>query len=100
MKLRVGVVSGKRSVLSFPPLPDTGPDNRGSSYVREDHLLNDLRTRFAETAGDDGSAIADYLRTNDLTITCGGPTREIKACGPSRAIATMDETVGDQLLLL
>ncbi|UOX90424.1 recombinase family protein [Amycolatopsis sp. FBCC-B4732] len=76
------------------------PELTKNVYVREDHLLNEFRARFAETVGDDRSAIADYLRSNDLTITCGGPTRKVKACGPSRAIATMDETVGDQLLLL
>lgn len=69
-------------------------------YVREDHLFNDLRVRFAETVGDDGAAIADYLRFNDLTIMCGGPTREVKASGPPCALTTIDETVGGQLLLL
>jgi DNA invertase Pin-like site-specific DNA recombinase len=69
-------------------------------YVREDHILDDLRVRLAETVGDDASAIADYLRSNKLTIMCGGPTREVKACSPQSALATMDETVGDQLLLL
>jgi DNA invertase Pin-like site-specific DNA recombinase len=69
-------------------------------YVREDHLLGDLRVRFAETVGDDGFAIADYLRTNDLTIMCGGPTRQVRAYSPQSALATTVETVGDQLLLL
>ncbi|MBE1496222.1 DNA invertase Pin-like site-specific DNA recombinase [Amycolatopsis lexingtonensis] len=69
-------------------------------YVREDHLLDDLRARFAETVGDDGSAIADYLRSNNLTIMCGGPIREVKAYAPQSALATIDETIGDQLLLL
>ena len=56
--------------------------------------------RFAETIGHDVTAIADYLRSNDLTIMCGGPTREVKAYSPQSALATIDETVGDQLLLL
>ncbi|GHG14439.1 hypothetical protein GCM10017567_35360 [Amycolatopsis bullii] len=76
------------------------PELAKNVYAREDHLLNDLRARFAETVGDDGSAIADYLRTNDLTIMCGGPTQVVKACGPRCTLATTDKTVGDQLLLL
>ncbi|WP_233223196.1 hypothetical protein [Amycolatopsis sp. CA-128772] len=56
--------------------------------------------RFAETVGADGAAIADYLRSNDLTIMCGGPTREVKACSPQSALATIDETACGQLLLL
>ncbi|MGK3206738.1 zinc ribbon domain-containing protein [Amycolatopsis sp. MEPSY49] len=69
-------------------------------YVREDHLLDDLRARLAETVGADGTSIADYLRSNNLTIMCGSPTREVKACSPQSALATIDQTVGDQLLLL
>jgi DNA invertase Pin-like site-specific DNA recombinase len=69
-------------------------------YVREDHLLDDLRARFAETVGNAGAEIADYLRSNDLAIMCGGPTREVKAYAPQSALATIDETVDDQLLLL
>ncbi|MEU5264670.1 recombinase family protein [Amycolatopsis sp. NPDC021455] len=76
------------------------PEHAKNIYVREDHLLNDLRARLAETVGDDGSAIADYLRSNDLTIMCGGPTREVQACSPQSALATRDEAVGDRLLLL
>ncbi|MEV7046168.1 recombinase family protein [Amycolatopsis sp. NPDC051061] len=69
-------------------------------YVREDHLLNDLRARFAETVGDDGSAIADYLRSNHLTLIYGGPTQEVKPCGPPRIRAATDEATEGQLLLL
>jgi hypothetical protein len=70
-------------------------------YIREDHLLDDLRARFAETAGDnDGASITDYLRSGHLTIMCGGPTREVKPCGRPRVPAETDETIGDQLLLL
>ncbi|WP_244210935.1 zinc ribbon domain-containing protein [Amycolatopsis kentuckyensis] len=69
-------------------------------YVREDHLLNELRVRFAETVGDDGAAIAAYLRTNDLTIMCGDAARQVRAYSPQSALATPVETVGDQLLLL
>ncbi|WP_372666418.1 recombinase family protein [Amycolatopsis kentuckyensis] len=76
------------------------PELAKNVYVREDHLLNDLRARFAETVGDDGATIADYLRSNDLTIKCGGPTQVVKACGPRCTLATIDKTVGDQLLLL
>jgi len=76
------------------------PELAKNVYVREDHLLNDLRARFVEIVGNDGSAIADYLRSNNLTIMCGGPTREVKACSPPCARTTIDETVGDQLLLL
>ncbi|MEU4253061.1 hypothetical protein AB0F15_37245 [Amycolatopsis sp. NPDC026612] len=76
------------------------PELAKNVYVREDHLLDDLRVRFAETVGADGAAIADYLRSNNLTIMCGGPTREVKACSTPCALATIDESVGDQLLLL
>jgi recombinase-like zinc beta ribbon protein len=76
------------------------PELAKNVYVREDHLLDDLRARFAETVGHDVAAIADYLKSNDLTIMCGGPTREVTACSPQSAFATIDETVGDQLLLL
>ncbi|MBE1496214.1 hypothetical protein H4696_003314 [Amycolatopsis lexingtonensis] len=66
------------------------PELARNVYVREDHLLDDLRARFPETADEDGSAIANYLRLNDLTIMCGGPTREVKPCAPqpTRAAAT------------
>ncbi|QYN26406.1 recombinase family protein [Amycolatopsis sp. DSM 110486] len=76
------------------------PELAKNVYVREDHLLNDLRNRFPETADDDGSATADYLRTHDLTITCGGHTREVKACSSLCVRSTAGETVGGQLLLL
>jgi DNA invertase Pin-like site-specific DNA recombinase len=76
------------------------PELAKNVYVREDHLLNELRVRLAETVGDDGSAIGDYLRTNDLTIMCGGPTRQVRAYSPHPALATTVETVGDQLLLI
>ncbi|AEK44395.1 recombinase [Amycolatopsis mediterranei S699] len=76
------------------------PELAKNVYVREDHLLNDLHVRFADTVGDDGSTIADYLRSNDLTIMCGGPPREVKASSPQSALATTVETGGDQLLLL
>ncbi|WP_439098546.1 recombinase family protein [Amycolatopsis vastitatis] len=69
-------------------------------YVREDHLLDDLRARFAETVGHDGPAIADYLRSNDLTIMCGGPTRDVKAFSSIPIHLVEDETAGGQLLLL
>lgn len=69
-------------------------------YVREDHLLNDLRAKLAETIGNDGSAIADYMRSNYLTITCGGPTREIKACASPRVQTAREYTAGGQLRLL
>ncbi|MEW2505950.1 recombinase family protein [Amycolatopsis sp. NPDC047767] len=70
------------------------PELAKNVYVREDHLLNDLSARFAETAGDDAAAIADYLRSNDLTIIYGGPTREVKACSPQCGLATIAETAG------
>jgi hypothetical protein len=76
------------------------PELAKNVYVREDHLLDELRVRFAETVSDDAVAIADYLRSNDLMIMCGGPTREVRACSPQCAPASMDEAVGDQLLLL
>ncbi len=76
------------------------PELAKNIYVREDHLLNELRVRFAKTVGDDGAAIAEHLRMNDLTIMCGGPTREVRACSPRPVLATIGETVGDQLLLL
>ncbi|MEV0074386.1 zinc ribbon domain-containing protein [Amycolatopsis sp. NPDC050768] len=68
-------------------------------YVREDRLLNDLRARFAEEVGHDASAIADYLRSSHLTIMYGGPTHEVKPCGPPR-IHAATETTGRQVLLL
>lgn len=76
------------------------PELAKNVYVREDRLLTDLRVRFADTAGDNGSAIADYLRSNDLTILCGGSTQEVRACSPQSVLAAIDETAGDQLLLL
>ena len=76
------------------------PELAKNVYVREDHLLNDLRVQFAETVGDDGSTIADYLRSNNLMIMCGGPIREVRTCSPRSALAAIDEIVGDQLLLL
>lgn len=45
------------------------PELAKNVYIREDHLLNDLRAQFAETVGDDAAAIAEYLRSNDLTLT-------------------------------
>ncbi|MFJ7212868.1 hypothetical protein [Amycolatopsis sp. NPDC098790] len=74
------------------------PELAKNVYVREDHLLNELRLRFGETVDENGSAIADHLRTNNLTIMCGGLTREVKACSSRCTLATIDETVGDQLL--
>jgi hypothetical protein len=76
------------------------PELAKNVYVREDHLLDDLRVRFAETVGADGATIADYLRSNNLTIMCGGPTREVKGCSSPRVPPAADETVGRQLLLL
>jgi hypothetical protein len=69
-------------------------------YVREDHLFNDLHARHPETVDDNGSAIADYLRSNHLRIMCGGPTREIKACGSPPVHTARDDAAGVQLLLL
>ncbi|MFF4599869.1 recombinase family protein [Amycolatopsis sp. NPDC001319] len=69
-------------------------------YVREDHLLDDLRTRFPDISDDDGSATADYLRMNDLTVMCGGPTREVKAPNSLCVGLAADETTRGQLLLL
>ncbi len=76
------------------------PELAKNVYVREDHLLDDLRVRFAETVGDVGSAIADYLRSNHLMIMCGGPRREVRACVAQSVLAAPDETVDNQLLLL
>ncbi|MDX3192306.1 recombinase family protein [Streptomyces sp. MN03-5084-2B] len=76
------------------------PELAKNVYVREDHLLDDLCARFVDIVGDNVAAIADYLRSNNLTIMCGGPNREVKACSPPCALATIDEAVGDQLLLL
>lgn len=69
-------------------------------YVREDHLLEDLRARFPETADCGGPAIASYLRTNCLTISCGGPTREVKPVGQEPIRPAPPEATGGQLLLL
>lgn len=67
-------------------------------YVREDHLLRDLRARFPETVDDEGSAIADYLRSNNLTIMCGGPTQEVKAFSSIPVRPASDQTTARQLL--
>jgi hypothetical protein len=76
------------------------PELAKNVYVREDHLLGDLRSRFPETADEDGPAIADYLRSNNLTIMRGGPTREVRACSPPYAHVATAETAEEQLLLL
>ncbi len=76
------------------------PELAKNVYIREDRLLDDLRVRFAETAGDAGSAIADYLRSKDLTIMCGGSTREVRAFSSIPVLPVEDETARGQLLLL
>ncbi|MFI5590001.1 hypothetical protein ACIA5G_33480 [Amycolatopsis sp. NPDC051758] len=69
-------------------------------YVREDHMLDDLRARLPQTADDDGPAIASYLRMNCLTISCGGPTREVKPHRPEPIRTASAEATAGQLLLL
>ncbi|WIY07670.1 hypothetical protein QRX60_44640 [Amycolatopsis mongoliensis] len=76
------------------------PELAKNVYVREDHLLDDLRTRFPETTDEDGSTIAEYLRTNCLTISCGGPTQEVKPYDPQLIRTAAAEATGGQLLLL
>jgi hypothetical protein len=76
------------------------PEIPKNVYIREDHLLDDLRVRFAETAGDGGSAIADYPRSNNLTIICGGPRRQVTAFSSIPIRPVREEAVCDQLLLL
>jgi hypothetical protein len=73
------------------------PELARNVYVREDHLLGDLRTQFPEWADEDGSTISDFLRVNRLTIICGGPKQEVKPCGPQLTRAAAAE---GQLLLL
>jgi len=88
--LRVGRPYTLRLIATTPVSSNTGTWTERSSS-------DDLRVRLAQTVGADGSAIADYLRSNDLTIMCGGPTRAVKACSPPCALAPIDETVGDPL---
>ncbi|MDT8912913.1 recombinase family protein [Amycolatopsis sp. PS_44_ISF1] len=76
------------------------PELAKNIYVREDHLLDDLCVRSAETVGADDAAIADYLGSNNLAIICGGPTREVRACSSQSVLAAVDETAGEQLLIL
>jgi DNA invertase Pin-like site-specific DNA recombinase len=76
------------------------PELAKNVYVREDDLINDLRAQFPETADDDGPSIASYLRTNCLTISCGGPTREVKPDGPEPIRTPAAEATGGQLPLL
>jgi DNA invertase Pin-like site-specific DNA recombinase len=76
------------------------PELAKNVYVREDYLLNDLRARFPETTDEDASAIAAYLRSNDLTVTCGGPTREVTARSALRVRPAAEKTAGRQQLLL
>lgn len=72
------------------------PEFAKNVYVREDRLLTCLRSRLADTGGEDTDP-ADYLRSNALVIVYGGPTWTIEAVAAPPAPATPDPA-GTQLL--